>query len=59
MPAPQPDLSLEQLLAGAAKGDGEAWRGLVERYSGRVYALLVKQCGDRELSEEITQATFV
>jgi RNA polymerase sigma-70 factor (ECF subfamily) len=28
-------------------------------YSKRVYGLLVRQCGDRELAEEITQATFV
>ncbi len=28
-------------------------------YSRRVYGLLVRQCGDRELAEEITQATFV
>ncbi len=31
----------------------------MELYSGRLYALLVRQCGDGELAEEITQATFV
>jgi len=55
--SPQP--GLDKLLVQAAEGDANAWRGLVEAYYRRVYALLVKQCGDRELSEEITQATFV
>ena len=54
---PQP--GLDKLLVLAAEGDPQAWRGLVDAYFRRVYALLVKQCGDRELSEEITQATFV
>ncbi len=50
---------LDRLLRQAAAGDAQAWRELVERYSGRVYGLLLRQCGDPELSEEITQATFV
>lgn len=54
---PQP--GLDKLLVLAAEGDPHAWRGIVDAYFRRVYALLVKQCGDRELSEEITQATFV
>ena len=33
--------------------------GVVESYARRVFGLLVRQCGDRELAEEITQATFV
>lgn len=55
-PADQP---LSDLLAQAADGDPDAWRRLVESYSKRVFGLLVRQCGDRELAEEITQATFV
>ena len=53
------DGDLAALLAAAAGGDQHAWRALVERYSRRVYALLVRLCHDRELAEEITQATFV
>lgn len=52
------DSSLEQLLAGAAQGDEQAWEHLVKMYTPRVFALLARQCGDRELAEEITQATF-
>lgn len=43
----------------AAGGDDAAWRQLVETFSRRVYALLVHQCHDRDLAEELTQATFV
>jgi RNA polymerase sigma-70 factor (ECF subfamily) len=46
-------------VAAAGRGDAAAWRELVDAFSGRVYALIVHQCGDRELAEEITQATFV
>jgi len=55
--APEPKLN--QLLGSAAEGDANAWRQIVEAYSRRVYGLLVRQCGDRDLAEEITQATFV
>jgi len=50
---------LDGTLAAAAGGDESAWRRIVDAYSGRVYGLLVRQCRDRELAEEITQATFV
>lgn len=50
---------LDGTLAAAARGDESAWRQIVDAYSGRVFGLLVRQCRDRELAEEITQATFV
>lgn len=59
MPEPTSTQGLDQTLAAAARGDDGAWRVLVQLYSTRVYALLVRQCGDRELSQEITQAAFV
>lgn len=49
----------DQALQQAAQGDAEAWRVVVDRYATRVFALLVRQCGNRDLAEEITQATFV
>lgn len=54
-----PEPALDQVLAKAARGDNQAWRWLVEAYGKRVYGLLVRQCGDRELAQELTQATFV
>jgi RNA polymerase sigma-70 factor (ECF subfamily) len=52
-------ISLDQTLAAAAAGDGQAWTQLVSAYSGRVFGLLYKQCRDKELAEEIAQETFV
>lgn len=50
---------LETTLALVAEGDADAWRELVEAYTRRVYGLLFRQCNDRDLAEELTQATFV
>lgn len=52
-------MNLQNTLEQAAEGNADAWRTLVDAYTPRVFGLLVKQCGDRELAEEITQATFV
>ena len=54
-----PELSLDQILSLAADGDEQAWRSLVDRYTSRIFGLIVRQCGDRDLAEEVTQATFV
>ncbi|MFA9480214.1 RNA polymerase sigma factor [Phycisphaerales bacterium AB-hyl4] len=54
-----PDQNLPDTLRRAAAGDADAWRSLVGAYSGRMYGLLLRQCGDRDLAEELTQATFV
>lgn len=51
--------SLDQTLAAASSGDGQAWAQLVSAYSGRVFGLIYKQCKDRELAEEIAQEAFV
>lgn len=53
------EMPIEQVLRHAAQGDAHAWRLLVESYSPRVYGLLVNQCRDKELAEELTQAAFV
>jgi len=53
------DNAIGATLRQAAGGDDEAWRRLVAEYTRRVYALLVHQCRDRDLAEELTQATFV
>lgn len=53
------ELPVEQVLRQAAQGDARAWRLLVESYTPRVYGLLVNQCRDKDLAEELTQAAFV
>lgn len=47
------------LLTRAACGDEAAWRGVVDRYSRRVFAMVRSRCGSDELAEEITQSVFV
>jgi RNA polymerase sigma-70 factor (ECF subfamily) len=51
--------TLDQTIRAAAAGDAAAWRGLVESFTPRVFGLILRQCGDRDLADEITQATFV
>lgn len=50
---------LDQTLAAAAAGDAGAWETLVQTYTRRVFGLLLKQCRDSDLAEELTQETFV
>ncbi len=50
---------LQQTVLAAARGDGDAWADLVRACSPRVFALLLRRCRDRDLAEELTQATFV
>ncbi len=59
MAATAPDPRLNRTLELAGSGDETAWRLLVESYARRVFGLVLGHCGDRELAEEITQATFV
>ena len=56
---PDDKLDTPDLLRRAADGDAAAWEALVRAYTGRLYGLLLSQCRDPELSEELTQATFV
>ncbi len=46
------------LITAAAAGDDVAWRRIVEIWAPRVQAILVANCGDQELAEEINQSTF-
>ncbi len=56
---PDNDFDIPDLLDRAANGDGLAWEALVRAYTGRLYGLLLSQCRDPELAEEITQQTFM
>lgn len=60
MSQPPPDaLPVDEVLRRAAEGDPDAWDRLVRQWTPRVYGLLLRHCGDRDLAEELTQATFV
>jgi len=53
------DTDSTDLIRQAAAGDAGAWRQIVASCGPRVFALIYRQCGDRDLAEELTQATFV
>lgn len=46
------------LIEQAVDGDDAAWEAIVAEYAPRVHALLVSNCHDHDLAEEITQSTF-
>lgn len=53
-----PSQDLAGLLEAAARGDPQAWRELVNRYSRRVYALAKSRCRNDDVAEEIAQSVF-
>lgn len=53
-----PEIPAADLVRRAAAGDAAAWRGLVDRFSGRLFGFVRAQCGDPDLAEEIVQSAF-
>lgn len=49
---------LSPLLLAASRGDGAAWREILNRYGRRVFALAKSRCKDSDVAEEITQSVF-
>jgi RNA polymerase sigma-70 factor (ECF subfamily) len=47
-----------RLITQAIAGDEASWCAIVAEYAPRVHALLVSNCHDHDLAEEITQSTF-
>lgn len=50
---------VEALVARAQKGDARAFEALYHRTSGRVYALCLRMCADRDEATERVQDAFV
>ncbi len=48
-----------ELLEAVLKGDNTAYRGLVEKYQGRVYSMVYGMIRNREDARDITQEAFV
>lgn len=60
--SPQPGQGVpsdEELVGRAAAGDGSAFRELYNRYSVRLYAVVIGVVKSREEAEDVTQQTFV
>jgi len=58
-PASQEDETIRLLVHQAIQGEESAWRGLVDAYSRRVFAMARSRLHDDDLAEEITQSVFV
>lgn len=48
-----------QIIAAVLAGDREAYRHLVERYQDRVFGVLLRVVGDRDVAEDAAQEAFV
>ena len=48
-----------ELLKAVLAGDGTAYRGLVEKYQGRVYSMVYGMLRNREDARDVTQEAFV
>jgi RNA polymerase sigma-70 factor (ECF subfamily) len=48
-----------ELVLAIREGDPSAYRGLVERYQGRVYSLICGMVRDREEARDLTQDAFI
>ena len=48
-----------ELLTAVKAGDTDAYRGLVEKYQGRIYAVVFGMVRNQEVARDIAQDTFV
>ncbi len=48
-----------ELVRATLAGDGTAYRGLVERYQGRIYSVVFGMVRNREDARELTQDAFI
>ncbi len=54
---PEPD-PFAAVLDRAARGDERAWKEIIERFGGRVFALARSRCRNSDVAEEIAQSVF-
>jgi RNA polymerase sigma factor (sigma-70 family) len=48
-----------ELLAGVSKGDGAAWRQLVDRYSGLIWSVARGTCHDQSAAADVSQTVWL
>ncbi|MBO6513354.1 MAG: sigma-70 family RNA polymerase sigma factor [Phycisphaerales bacterium] len=58
-PQNQEEEAIRLIVHQASQGHEDAWRGLVDAYSRRVFAMARSRLNDDDLAEEITQSVFV
>ena len=55
----QDELKVNELVAGAQKGDARAFEGIYELYFTRIYRYLLLKVGDVATAEDLTEDVFV
>lgn len=53
------NISDTDLINACKTGDSIAFRSLYEKYSGRVYALALRMCGNNDIADDLTQEVFI
>lgn len=59
IPEDEPMSTDGELVEAVQKGDGTAYRALVEKYQGRIYAVIYGMVRNREDARDLTQEAFV
>lgn len=52
-------MTLDQLIAKCNQNDRNAQRELYDRYKDALYTIVFRLCGDKELSHDLLQETFI
>ncbi len=49
----------KQLIEACKSGSADAFKSLYDKYSGRVYALTLRLCGNQDIADDLTQEVFI
>lgn len=55
----QEKLTEVKLINECKMGDSVAFKSLYDKYSGRVYALALRMCGNNDVADDLTQEVFI
>lgn len=53
------NISDTELIESCKSGSADAFKSLYDKYSGRVYALALRLCGNNDIANDLTQEVFI
>lgn len=53
------NISDTELVEACKSGSADAFKSLYEKYSGRVYALTLRLCGNKDIADDLMQEVFI
>lgn len=53
------NISDTELISQCVSGSADAFRFIYEKFSGRVYALALRLCGNQDAADDLTQEVFI